>query len=195
MSWTNQTKNSSRSIDQSQTEEDDKFDFGRPSGVSTVNIAQTFTPSVTSPLYSIKFDLSKIGSPSDTVQLLIYTDGSGSPGTLLSTSTNSISGSTLLTGFNPTSCEFLFTGLTLTANTIYWAVLNRTGSTDNTNFYQAYVGYGASDLYTRGKEYYKTTIWNLADGGGTFYDLVFSEYGDFVNQQKHTSTYTNQTKH
>jgi hypothetical protein len=124
-------------LDQQQTIKSDYPVFGI---AATIKVAQTFKPTVTFPLARFEVFLSKVGVPADQLQLQIYSDNAGVPGTLLVTADNQIQGSGLLVGFDkPTKCVFDFSfSPTLTTGTTYWAVLSRTGPTDEANFYRVF---------------------------------------------------------
>lgn len=161
-------------LDQSQTSKSDNPFFGT---AAFQKMAQSFKPAVTGTLSRIDIDLGKSGSPTDNLQLELYTDG---PGTLMATS-NVISMTTLLSGFgNSTRCSFTFSSQTFTANTTYWMILSRTGALNESNFPRIFTSADNPDPYTRGAMYYFSggawSNYSTVLGGGFFYDFVFREY-------------------
>lgn len=86
---------------------------------------------------SITALLAKVGSPADNIQITIQTDSAGSPsGTPIANGT-----STGITGASLSSSAISYANVSfsspfsLTANTKYWIVLERTSTENNTNYY------------------------------------------------------------
>lgn len=156
-------------LDQQQTGNVNNSYFGFPADQE--QIAQSFQPSLTADISRFTYKLRKIGSPTDSVQVAIYSDSSSSPGTQLSVSTNSVLGSSITEDYVDYDFDFA-TGTGLTVDTSYWAVLRRTGATDSSNYYR--FARGANDsVYTRGT-YKKTndgSTWTTASQ-----DTYFKEY-------------------
>lgn len=132
-------------------------------------LAQSFTPSITGPLVQATFSIAPgDGSPSDDIRCQIYTNNSGVPGTLITTSINTFaSGGT-----------FNFSGFVATASTKYWFVLSRTGALDDDNDFIAGGNSEFSDAYSGGDAlYYDGGSWLAIDNTpGIYNDLYFLEY-------------------
>lgn len=106
-------------------------------GYTSVNekTGQSFTPDVTGDIHSWVMYLAAVGTPVDALRIKIYTNSAGAPNTLLATSSNTIDPSGAAYGY----CKFDFAaGTSLTSSTKYWAVLERTGSTSTTNYWNFY---------------------------------------------------------
>lgn len=129
-------------------------------------VAQTFQPTINAPITSFIFKLAKKNSPSDSLKIEIYTDFSGSPDTLLCTSDEILGSSLPDVDFDPTEeIEFTFaSGSTLSADTDYWAVLSRTGATDNTDNYRIQINSDTVDVYSRGISYADVGSWDYTSG-------------------------------
>ncbi len=176
-------------LDQQQTD----VDYGtgsRFADTTKQKAAQTFKPSVTGQITNFQVQLTKAGSPTDFVRLQIYANNAGSPGTLLGTSEVTISGASLSTSTFAT-CDFTFAnGPTLTAETTYWAVLSRTSTLDDTNYYR--YGYGGNtgvDRYSRGESfYYDGAAWTTNDGSGFTYDAYFKTFYEGTNDWAEVSS-------
>jgi hypothetical protein len=143
----------------------------------TYKVAQTFQPSVPTRLTSFAFYVFKQGSPTDALQLQIYTDGSTQPGTFLATSETLVAGGSLTTSSQLQTFTFN-NGPTLTTDTTYWAILSRTGSQDGTNYYKIEARLSSTNnKYTRGKIFDTNNLtWTNYDDATHFYDLRFYEY-------------------
>ncbi len=81
--------------------------------------------------------LYKFGNPADDFITYIYSDSSGAPGSLVTNGTSvSTSGKTLTASSNGNWYRISFTvEPSLSANTDYWILTRRTGSTDASNYY------------------------------------------------------------
>ena len=152
--------------------------------VATPKVAQSFLGSDGTMAWQVS--LTKTATPGDSVALSIQADSAGSPsGTdLVNTS---IVGSTLIG-----SCVmYVFTmptNVTLTAGSTYWAVLTRSGSTDNVNYYS--VCGNSTNAYANGGEfYYNGTVWT-AD---TNADFTFKNYASAIPGQLFPVNATNAT--
>lgn len=113
--------------------------------------------------------LSKSGTLTDTLTAAIYSDSSGSPGTLLGTS-DAISQSALTTDVW-TDIKFLFqTAISLSSSTSYWIVVDRTGTNSDTNFYTVDTNQACG--YALGAmKYYSGSAWASP---ATAQDMLFS---------------------
>jgi len=135
--------------------------------------AQTFQPAYTAKICNVKVLLKKVGSPTDDVYLEIH-DGEAA-GTLLAEADSRISGTSLAT--SNAYYDFQFTdGPELTTDETYAIVLYRSGSLDNSNYYRTGRGYSAdTDLYTRGRLYWKNSSDNWINSGGDpdYVDMYF----------------------
>ncbi len=109
------------------------INFGRVATNNT-KTAQSFTPDQTVSKILASFRLQKSGSPTDNVLLHIETDNLNEPsGTQIGEQITFISGTLL----SVSGAEFIRTiQTTLSANTKYWFVFNRSGSLNDTDYYQ-----------------------------------------------------------
>lgn len=140
--------------------------------------AQAFTTSSALAVSSISMLLNKVGSPTDNVQVDIFSaDGSGNPtGGSLGTS-STVSGSSMTATQGVASYHFTFsTPVSLSASTTYVFVISRTGSLDGTNYYAVTAG-GTAAL---GAEHYwggsswtldsvKSLTCGISDGSSAYY--------------------------
>ena len=113
--------------------------------------------------------LAKQGSPTSTIGCAVYTDNSGSPGTLLGTSTTTVAASSLSTS----AAQYLFyfdvaTPINLAANTRYHYVLTTT-TTDASN----YVTVSTNSTVTNGFMNTGTSapVWTQATGTALLYTV------------------------
>ena len=107
----------------------------------------------------------KVGNPSDNMLISIQADSSGAPsGVALATATEAGSG---LNGDYTAHNVDLDTLVTLTAATTYWVVFERSGSTDDTDYYGV-AGSGTND-YANGTHSRYRSSWS-----NTTQDLQFS---------------------
>jgi len=110
----------------------------------------------------------------DTLSLYIYDDNAGIPGTLLQTSVNSVSGTDLVWSSPNYYKEFdMSGGSNLTANTIYWMVLKRSGALDDNNNYLVRYQLSGTDAYTRGRMLYQHSNDSTWHNPGDFSDIYF----------------------
>ena len=92
-------------------------------------VAQSFTPSVATPwtAYEIVVYARRIGAPGDNLRAGIWSNASGSPGSLLASGT--VTGSALSEDMEQVSIT-LSSPYALTYGTTYWLVVERTGGAD-----------------------------------------------------------------
>lgn len=123
------------------------YQFGK-TGTFTQKMAIKFRPTRSFWACNLDLDLSKMGSPTDDVHVLLYTGGDTDPSgaTLLSTS-NDIIGSSLdpysggsgtydkVTFFFGTISSYPGNCVAMSKDNLYWYVIERTGSENDTNFY------------------------------------------------------------
>jgi hypothetical protein len=104
-------------------------------GASTVNDrdGQKFTADADGKLVRVLFWVASSGSPTDSIVCKLYDDNAGVPGNLLATSLP-IAGPAVGSNQFPKPFEFPVSYSLVNGN-VYYAVLNRTGSVDGTNFY------------------------------------------------------------
>lgn len=151
----------------SQSEEND-FWQGR-------SLYQSFrTGSAAATIEGIKFSFGAVGTPS-TVNVSVYSDFSGKPGTVLA---SFLSPASLAAGYG----EYNFTGsLGVIANSNYWAVLSATGGMDadgnipwSTHNYVA-ITYDLADVGMAG--------WSLADShwNGDYLDTSLGGFGEYTH--------------
>ncbi len=107
--------------------------------------ATVFNPDITGTLGRASFWMQRVGTPTDSVRMHLYTNAAGKPDTILATSAW-VAGSTIS---NAALVEVAF-GLTnrVLDNTTYHLVIERSGPVDAANHYLvAYNNSGASDYY------------------------------------------------
>ena len=107
--------------------------FGIDNGSFREKIAQRFGGPQTF-INKIKLRLKKTGSPTDSVRVTIQSDLDSHPSGVELTGA-SISASSLSDSFTPVTFELV--GPTILANGVYWIVLERSGSFDIANYYEA----------------------------------------------------------
>lgn len=163
--------NISYQVDQSQT-----IGLGFAMGWSTGNQSwyQTFTPSVSKPLGKIDIMAGLGGTPSDNLQLKVYLDNAGSPGSLVETASNTITGSSISgTSGVGQLLSFLFGNTNvLNAGTTYGIEVSRTGAIDGSNFYYLFRRSSTDPDYTGG------TLYENQSGAyvDTSRDMLFYQY-------------------
>lgn len=100
-----------------------------PSGIDVRNtgvyLGTKFTAAASYTLCKAKISVSKIGSPTMTIDVRIYTDNAGAPGTEIGTRSGTVSAST----FPGSEGEVEFTGLnvSISSGTTYWLVTHASG--------------------------------------------------------------------
>jgi len=116
-------------------------DSDRVGTASLFYVAQSFTPSVNADTVIPSFYATVFSSPTDNLVAAIYSDSGGQPGTLIGSS--QLSHSALAA-----DCSTINTwpsiSASLTASTVYWVVLYRSGSADATNDYKACLADGTT---------------------------------------------------
>jgi len=127
----------------------------------------------------VELFLYKSATPTDNVVIRIETNNSGSPsGTLVdANATVAVAGSGLSTTPGNWYTFTFPTSITLATSTLYWLVVSRSGSRDETNYYNTQVksaGY-ANGLYTR----MDSGSWVSVGSGG--YDAAFRVYKSYAN--------------
>ncbi len=167
-------------LDQSQTFENDYVVFGRN---IARRLAQSFTVSTENyaKISQFKVRLAKEGAPTDSLMLSIYDGGVNDPGTLVVTADSTVPASSINSGFaNVGDVTFTFTNAPyLRLNHTYWAVLERTGSLDETNHYNIATSNETENPYTRGVMYFTdNTGWRRANFSASFYHFTFYQYYD-----------------
>ena len=125
--------------------------FGDVGGNSIV--AQRFTVPATAGgelITKIEIRIKKIGSPTYNVVMEVQTDGLAGqqPSGTVSISCGTLAGTSITTSF--ANYTFTFSASVLSASTAYWIVLYRSGSADNSNYYEINgVAAGAGDRVAR----------------------------------------------
>lgn len=159
-------------------------------GTSTFNkLGMQFTPSITAKLCNFRIQMAKVGSPVDLATLRIYSvDGSGYPNTLLATSDNNVGGGSLNEVFTVDDIDFVFAnGPILTNGTKYVAVLSRSGSLDDSNYFAIYTD---AHTYTGGYQIeFNGSSWSTNTG----YDWAFIQSSDTDSTTTSTSTTSTST--
>lgn len=86
---------------------------------------------------TVNVSLIKIGAPTDNITVTIETDSAGSPsGTPVTNGTsNTVAGTTLTTTESEYTAFTFASAFSMSAGTTYWAVLNRSGANDDSNYY------------------------------------------------------------
>jgi len=159
--------------------------FGYSATLAT-KLAQTFTPLRTMRLTSIEIALSvfdHLQVPADAVQVSLYNTSAGLPTTLIATAKNTVAGSALPTNdtYNVFSSHmFYFDEVTLTVNTQYALVVERTGTFSATRYYL--MPSTSSSLYSGGTAVtYNNTTWT-ANASSDFWFGVYgkAEYSIYI---------------
>lgn len=151
--------------------------YGNGDAANQLAVAQTFTPSTTHILKSVKFYLSKIGTPSHLLYVALESMSGGSPtGTALDSATvlpTSI-------GSSPSLIEITFNGnYQLQAGTTYAITFHAYGGSSD----QFLVSGQNSNVYANGK-----CLTLAAESWSDFgYDTTFYEYGPAIT---YTLTYS-----
>ncbi len=158
-------------LDQQQTTSNDGQVIRASS--SALGLGQSFVPSVTADIYSIKAKPYKDTAISGNIWIELWSDSAGSPGTKLATSTTTFNVSTFSTGENPGTAverEFVFAaGNSLTSGTTYWFVINGDWALSN-SIYAAQAG---SNPYASGTTKQDNSVtWTER----ATYDCYFREY-------------------
>lgn len=138
--------------------------FGRNSGSSQNKSAQSIQETSTLlGIAQVQVRLEKTASPTDNAVIQLQTDTAGVPsGTVLAS--GSIAAASIVSDALATIT--LNVAVDFTANTKYWIVFTRSGSTDDTNYYQV-VG-TSTDTYANGASYYLSSgSWSLSTGDNT----------------------------
>lgn len=149
---------------------------------TNTRVAQTIQPSITQPISEFHVKLAKSGSPTDTLILNVYTDNAGTPDTLILTSTE-VDGASL-TGTATEQTFYFYNSSDLTADTVYWFVIERTGAQDGSNNYRIEITSDTSDIYTRGISYEEeSSVWAYTSGDEVSYfeDFWFKQYGGYLS--------------
>ena len=149
----------------------DTLNNSAPLGYSSnTETAQSFVPSITANIHSVKVYYSRTGSPSGNLQVGIYSNSGGEPNTLL-TSTEVLTASTI----NTSATEYTFTFGTqaeLTNGTTYWIKSSASTAWDNPNNIRVYSHFPSG--YASGTEaLYNGSTWSNCNA-----DENFEEYYD-----------------
>jgi len=175
-------------IDTSTTSADEAFCGGLYSNGSHGNFekcAQAFTTTDAGDIEGVTVGTRKQGSPVDELIVSIQADNSGEPdGTPIDS--DMISGASL--GGSCADAVFDFASTPLDASTKYWIVLERSGSTNNTN---KYVGCGG-DSASSGEEAanYTGSVWNTRTPNYRVVLEIVSEGGGGEEATSTTATTT-----
>lgn len=108
---------------------------------ANAKIGFVFTPTFTGNMYNVKLNLKKIGSPTDNIVVKLYATSAGLPTTVIATSVTTLAGTSLTTNY--VQYDFTF-NTTVTANTVYAIVIERSGDVSTTNYYASAHGVGGS---------------------------------------------------
>jgi hypothetical protein len=92
-------------------------------GSSTTFVGSQWTTAATYTLCRLTTRIYRVGTPTGTITAYIYTNNLGEPGTLLATSTTTISAGALTDSTAGEDAGFTFAGLSLTSGTAYYMVL------------------------------------------------------------------------
>jgi len=159
----------------------DPQEFGFDYTTDFVRLAQKVSFSSQKTIGALTVRILKYGSSTDSIRVGIQADSIGSPsGTFLASFTKAASAFTSDAAFK----ENLGTAVTLSANTTYWIVFERTGAIDATNYYQTQ----ASGGFPSGQEVkrYDGTSWLDATNG--LYVVLWSSAVEGVFKAKATNT-------
>lgn len=135
--------------------------FGQVAPSNNVKLAQTFSLASDASIESIKVYLKKSGSPSDNVLVSIQSTSGGDPSGTVIGSQLSLDGTTLTTSY----VEYTFTYSTrpsLSASTTYAVVLERSGSTSDTDYYLWNAD--IANPYASGVSKFYRSSWNTDSG-------------------------------
>jgi len=142
------------------------IDFGQTGGGASMKTVQSFTTINAGDITGFEnLEVVKQGSPADDIIVSVY-DDSGGPNTLLGNYTvNNV--------YVLASCSGEITGtfsspISVAASTMYWVVIQRSGSADFTHYYKT-CGDAVGDSYAGGGAGY-------IDNGATFTDLTGAGY-------------------
>lgn len=139
---------------------------------STIKRAQKFQASSGYDLISATIKAAKVSSPTDNVYLELYSDSSGTPGSLLATS-DVKAASSLST--SATFYNFTFSSpYSLASGTYYWLVFTRSGAADATNYF---LWSGHSSTVYQVVKIYNGTDWNGVTGAKGQYFLNYDDAG------------------
>ncbi len=149
--------------------------LGWADGSHAVKLATKIIPRSNITAQSLNAILSKVGTPSDNIQVSIQTNSAGSPsGTPIANGTaNTIAGSALSSSVGKYSTFSFASAFSLVAGTTYWVVFERTGSLDSSNYFQVGGAVSSSSAYDYASfvsQYYQGT-WTL----GTYATLLYFE--------------------
>lgn len=136
-------------------------DFGRTSG-NIETRALKIIPRANVSISKIRLQLGKSGNPADNVLIEIQTDTAGSPsGTVVTNGTSGTQAGSGLSATVVTEVNLTFaTPPALVAGTTYWVVIKRSGSLDNSNYYNsAGLDYTIPYASFAGKSY-KSSAWS-----------------------------------
>lgn len=113
-------------------------DYEAPGTVSTVNltlhgyrIAQRFYSTDSMRVDKLFLEVSKNGTPADSLRVAIYSDSAGTVGSSLTSGTKNAADIT----YNSTGLWIEFTPYTLAAGTYYWIVVDRTSTVNGSDHY------------------------------------------------------------
>ena len=134
-------------------------------------VGQQFTADGTYTACKVDVNLQKVGTPSVNLDVSIYTDNAGVPGTLIGTASDVIASSTIST--SPTTYTFVNMSASLTSGTLYWIVLHASAGVDNSN-YIIFVGTGGSSPNTSPYASINGTSWSTLGSSGDA--LIFTLY-------------------
>ncbi|MHB1316361.1 MAG: choice-of-anchor R domain-containing protein [Minisyncoccota bacterium] len=123
-------------------------------GGSAINIKQ------------LKISVWRNNNPADSVKISIFTDNAGAPSSTEVASSTKV-GSSLQTSATTETFTFA-SSVTLSANTDYWIVFDRTSSYNDTNYYLAGALIGSSGRYWNGSSWVSSAVDVLIVGEDIF---------------------------
>lgn len=117
----------------------------------------------------IELSVIKIGTPSYTVTVSIYTDSADHPGTLVGTGSAAVNVSTFGTSYG----NITFTGMSasITSGTRYWYVMQATSAPPNDMTNYSRIGYGVGTQYQASAD--SAVTWTTYFGS---YQGIFTSY-------------------
>ena len=120
---------------------------------------QSVTPGTSQTVHAIRVGIGKTGNPTDGLICKVWT---GSPGGTLVATSVEVPNWKLVDVQNPTYFYFV-DGFSVTASTVYYFTIERTGSRDTSNYY--YMFYNTSSTYADGQRYEKASgSWSAQTG-------------------------------
>jgi hypothetical protein len=133
---------------------------------SRIGMAQKITTGSAVTIATASFSLKKFGSPTDNLTALIV----ASDGTTVLATSATVAGSSLTTSYAWVNFTFS-TPYALSASTIYYIVITRSGAADASNYYL--LDWSTDNVYTGGELHTYSTASGVGNSQGTSTDALF----------------------